>query len=124
MNEIDKHAAEGVNKLLVGNKCDLASRKVVSTGETKELKDSLTIRLLDASAKNVHNVEEVFNMMVSGASSQSLPRDGNCNPSQGGSVCQQRQCRSGGAQSSGGTLCSHRSCSSTDEQAIYMRKQP
>ena len=39
MNEIEKHAAEGVNKLLVGNKCDLASRKVVSTGETKELED-------------------------------------------------------------------------------------
>ena len=67
VNEIDKHAAEGVNKLLVENKCDLASRKVVSTGETKELEDSLNIRLLEVSAKNVHNVEEVFNMMVSGA---------------------------------------------------------
>ena len=30
MQEIDRYAADGVNKLLVGNKCDLASKKVVS----------------------------------------------------------------------------------------------
>ena len=52
-------------QLLVGNKCELSSKKVVSTGETKELADSLNIRLLEASAKNVHNVEEVFNMGAS-----------------------------------------------------------
>lgn len=36
IHEIDKYAAEGVNKLLVGNKCDLASKKVVSYDEAKE----------------------------------------------------------------------------------------
>ena len=51
VNEIDKHAADGVNKLLVGKKCELLSKKVVSTGETKELADSLNIRFLEASAK-------------------------------------------------------------------------
>ena len=63
---LDKHAAEGVNKLLVGNKCDLASKKVVSTGETKELADSLNIRHLEASVKNAHNVEETFNTTTRG----------------------------------------------------------
>ena len=66
VNEIVKHAADGVNKLLVENKCELPSKKVVSTGETKEL----NIRFLEASAKNAHNVEETFNMMTRGASKQ------------------------------------------------------
>ena len=62
VNEIDKHAADGVNKLLVGNRCEPPSKEVVSTGETKELADSLNIRFLEASAKNGHNVEEAFNI--------------------------------------------------------------
>jgi len=64
VGEIDKYAADGVNKLLVGNKCDLASKKVVSTDEAKELADSLNMRLLETSAKNAHNVEEAFHTMV------------------------------------------------------------
>lgn len=30
LNEIDRYASENVNKLLVGNKCDLAENRVVS----------------------------------------------------------------------------------------------
>lgn len=30
LNEIDRYASENVNKLLVGNKCDLTDNKVVS----------------------------------------------------------------------------------------------
>ena len=70
LNEINKHATDGVNKLLVGNKCELPSKKVVSTGESKELADSLNSRFLEASAKNAHNVEEAFYMMTRGASRQ------------------------------------------------------
>ena len=70
VNEIVNHAADCINKLLVGNKCELPSKKVVSTGETKELADSLNMRFLEASAKNAHNVEEFFNMMSRGASRQ------------------------------------------------------
>jgi len=35
LNEIDRYASENVNKLLVGNKCDLTSQKVVSTETAK-----------------------------------------------------------------------------------------
>ena len=58
MGEIDKHAPDGVNKLLIGTKRDLTSHKELSTDEAKELKDSLNMRLSETIAKNAHNVEE------------------------------------------------------------------
>jgi len=64
MQEIDKYAADGVNKLLVGNKCDLASKKVVSYDEAKELADSLGVQFMETSAKNAHNVEQAFQTMA------------------------------------------------------------
>merc|ERR1719240_169224 len=64
INEIDKYAADGVNKLLVGNKCDLASKKVVAYDEAKELADSLGVRFMETSAKNAHNVEQAFQIMA------------------------------------------------------------
>merc|ERR1712154_605711 len=64
MQEIDKYAADGVNKLLIGNKCDLSSKKVVSYDEAKELADSLSIQFMEASAKNAHNVEPAFQAMT------------------------------------------------------------
>jgi Ras-related protein Rab-1A len=64
IQEIDKYAAEGVKKLLVGNKCDLQSKKVVSYDEAKELADQLEIQFMETSAKNSHNVEQAFQMMA------------------------------------------------------------
>merc|ERR1712072_222464 len=79
MQEIDKYAADGVNKLLVGNKCDLASKKVVSYDEAKELADSVGVQFMETSAKNAHNVEQAFQTMAGEikqrvARSRRLPR--------------------------------------------------
>lgn len=35
LNEIDRYASENVNKLLVGNKCDLADNRAVSYDTAK-----------------------------------------------------------------------------------------
>lgn len=35
LQEIDRYAAEGVNKLLVGNKSDLVDKKAVETEQAK-----------------------------------------------------------------------------------------
>merc|ERR1711920_273595 len=64
VQEIEKYAADGVNKLLVGNKCDLASKKVVSYDEAKGLADSTGVQFLETSAKNSINVENAFLTMV------------------------------------------------------------
>mmetsp|Transcript_94044 Transcript_94044/g.285627 ORF Transcript_94044/g.285627 Transcript_94044/m.285627 type:complete len:101 (+) Transcript_94044:2-304(+) len=64
MQEIDKYANDGVIKLIVGNKCDLSSKKKVSYDEAKELADSLGVQFMETSAKNAHNVEQAFQAMA------------------------------------------------------------
>jgi len=64
LNEIDRFATEGVNKLLVGNKCDLVSKKAVDYDTAKQFADSLGISFLETSAKNSHNVEQAFLTMA------------------------------------------------------------
>ncbi|KAK9324703.1 P-loop containing nucleoside triphosphate hydrolase protein [Lipomyces orientalis] len=64
MQEIDRYATEGVNKLLVGNKSDMADKKVVEYTVAKEFADSLKIPFLETSAKNATNVEQAFLTMA------------------------------------------------------------
>ena len=64
LKEIDKYATGNVNKLLVGNKSDLQSKKVVTYDEAKEFADKHGIKFLETSAKNSHNVEQAFQTMA------------------------------------------------------------
>jgi len=64
LNEIDKYATENVNKLLVGNKCDLESKRQVDTEEAKAFAEERGIPFLETSAKNSLNVEESFLTMA------------------------------------------------------------
>ena len=64
LQEIDRYACENVNKLLVGNKCDLTTKKVVDFNTAKEFADGLGIPFLETSAKNSTNVEEAFVTMA------------------------------------------------------------
>uniref|UniRef100_A0A672JXR9 Ras-related protein Rab-1A-like n=1 Tax=Sinocyclocheilus grahami TaxID=75366 RepID=A0A672JXR9_SINGR len=64
LKEIDRYASENVNKLLVGNKCDLTTKKVVDYTTAKEFADSLSIPFLETSAKNATNVEQAFMTMA------------------------------------------------------------
>jgi len=65
LHEIDRYATEGVNKLLVGNKSDLTTKKQVETQTAKEFAESLAIPFLETSAKNATNVEQAFMTMAS-----------------------------------------------------------
>ena len=66
LQEIDRYACENVNKLLVGNKCDIAKR-VVDYNTAKEFASSLPVPIpfIETSAKNSTNVERAFMTMAS-----------------------------------------------------------
>lgn len=64
LQEIDRYASEHVNKLLVGNKCDLTGKKIVDYTTAKEYADQLGIPFLETSAKNATNVEQAFMTMA------------------------------------------------------------
>jgi len=64
LNEIDRYACENVNKLLVGNKCDLVHKKAVDYETAKEFADKLSIPFLETSAKAATNVEKAFLTMA------------------------------------------------------------
>jgi Ras-related protein Rab-1A len=64
LQEIEKFASDNVNKLLVGNKCDLTAQRQVDTQQAKEFADSLGIPFLETSAKTSTNVDQAFNKMT------------------------------------------------------------
>jgi len=64
LSEIDKYATDNVNKLLVGNKCDLVVKKVVDFNTAKDFADSHSIQFLETSAKNSTGVESAFLTMA------------------------------------------------------------
>lgn len=57
---VEQHASEDVNKILIGNKCDYDEKRVVSAEQGQALADSLGVPFVEASAKANINVEEAF----------------------------------------------------------------
>ncbi len=75
MGEIDRYAGQNVNKLLVGNKCDLNEARAVTTDTAKviillllpvtitisqQFADSYNMPFIETSAKTGDNVEKMF----------------------------------------------------------------
>uniref|UniRef100_A0A8C2LIH4 small monomeric GTPase n=1 Tax=Cricetulus griseus TaxID=10029 RepID=A0A8C2LIH4_CRIGR len=73
LQDIDRYASENVRKLLVGNKCELTTKKVVDYTTAKEFADSLGIPFLETSAKNATNVELSFMTMAAKIKKQMGP---------------------------------------------------
>jgi len=64
LHEIDRYASENVNKLLVGNKSDLTTKRQVDSEAAKEFAGQVSIPFLETSAKNATNVEDAFMTMA------------------------------------------------------------
>ena len=61
---LTRYASENVNKLLVGNKSDLTSKRQVDTEAAKDFATQVSIPFLETSAKNATNVEDAFMTMA------------------------------------------------------------
>jgi Ras-related protein Rab-1A len=100
LNEIDRYANENVNKLLVGNKSDLTSKKVVDYATAKAFADEIGIPFIETSAKNATNVEQAFmtmaneikNRMASQPQMNAGPRGNTVRPGEGRSVNAKSSC--------------------------------
>jgi Ras-related protein Rab-8A len=57
---IEQHASEGVNKILIGNKCDWDEKRAVTLEQGRQLADELGLRFVETSAKDNEGVEEAF----------------------------------------------------------------
>jgi len=60
IRNIDQHAAENVDKILVGNKCDMVSERVVENARGQSLANEYNIKFFETSAKSNINVVEGF----------------------------------------------------------------
>ncbi|KAL1187365.1 hypothetical protein V6Z11_A01G243700 [Gossypium hirsutum] len=61
IRNIEQHASDNVNKILVGNKADMdESKRAVPTSKGQALADEYGIKFFETSAKTNLNVEEVF----------------------------------------------------------------
>ena len=54
-----QHASSDVERLLVGNKCDLEKKRAVESERGEELARSHGIPFMETSAKTGHNINEV-----------------------------------------------------------------
>ncbi|KAK9742739.1 hypothetical protein RND81_03G194400 [Saponaria officinalis] len=64
LSEIDRYASDNVNKLLVGNKCDLVANRAVPYETAKAFADEIGIPFMETSAKDATNVEQAFMAMT------------------------------------------------------------
>jgi Ras-related protein Rab-8A len=61
MKQIEQHASENVNRVLIGNKCDAApADRRVTVEQGKKLAEEYGIKFFETSAKEKINVDEAF----------------------------------------------------------------
>jgi Ras-related protein Rab-2A len=61
LEDARQHANANMTIMLIGNKCDLAHRRAVSTEEGEQFAKEHGLIFMEASAKTAQNVEEVNN---------------------------------------------------------------
>ena len=64
LEEVEKHGANNLTKILIGNKCDLTEMRQVDRQEVAKKAEDLNIPFLETSAKDGQNIEKVFLYLI------------------------------------------------------------
>ncbi|RVE71800.1 hypothetical protein OJAV_G00055670 [Oryzias javanicus] len=64
IRNIEEHASSDVEKMILGNKCDMTDRRQVSKDRGEKLAIDYRVKFLETSAKSSLNVEEAFYTMA------------------------------------------------------------
>lgn len=64
IKNIETHASDDVEKMILGNKCDMNDKRVVSTEAGEQLAEEYNVTLMETSAKSNINIEEAFTSMA------------------------------------------------------------
>ena len=65
LEHIKTYAQADIEKVLVGNKCDLTEQRTVTEDEAKEYAKTLGVPLLQTSSKAGTNISEIFELLAS-----------------------------------------------------------
>jgi GTPase SAR1 family protein len=60
LRNIDEHAQEDVVKMIIGNKCDMDDKRVISVERGMEISKHHNIQFLETSAKTNVNIDQAF----------------------------------------------------------------
>lgn len=64
LQEVGRYASSDVNRILVGNKCDILDKREVEYETARVYAEKLEVSFIEASAKDRTNIDKVFNIMA------------------------------------------------------------
>jgi len=64
ITNIEQHASENVERMLIGNKCDRVDDKIIKYEQGKKIAEEYNMKFFETSAKNNINIEEAFITMA------------------------------------------------------------
>jgi Ras-related protein Rab-8A len=80
IHNIEQHASEDVEKMILGNKCDMEDKRVISKEQGQKLAQEHGVPFMETSAKSNINVEEAFTAIARAIKKK---MDGKVGPSSG-----------------------------------------
>lgn len=64
LNELNNFSTKNIQKIIVGNKADLHDQRMISYDDAKLFCDDVYIKLIETSAKDSDNVDEMFTLLA------------------------------------------------------------
>ncbi|WP_395241876.1 hypothetical protein, partial [Salmonella sp. s51933] len=64
LEEVGRYASSDVNKILVGNKCDILEKREVEYETARIYAEKLHVSFMEASAKDRTNIDKLFNVLA------------------------------------------------------------